>query len=304
MTKRKNIMLAYPFEEKRLAKWKPPYIVQPKLDGVRCRAEVKNGRVDLLSSSDTLISSVPHINTKLESFISLLSIRDIELDGELYYHGYDFDSINSIVSRQYASTLHDDHNMIEYHIFDIVNRDSQFKSILQLEGLANLLKGMPSKSALNAWIKVVPYNLVKDYEGVMSLLNSYYNEQKYEGVMIRNMDAPYVRKRATTMMKFKPKKVDYYRLVRVEEAISESGEPKEMIGSIICSDGTSEFSVSGGNLTHTERRHFWFMKGMLEDQKFYVKVGYQNITEKNKVPRSGICMEITPNNPEEEMEEF
>ena len=31
-------MKAYPFEEKRLAKWRPPFIVQPKYDGVRCRA--------------------------------------------------------------------------------------------------------------------------------------------------------------------------------------------------------------------------------------------------------------------------
>ena len=35
--KRSGIQLAYPLEESRLAKWAPPYITQPKLDGVRCR---------------------------------------------------------------------------------------------------------------------------------------------------------------------------------------------------------------------------------------------------------------------------
>jgi len=34
--KRAGVQLCYPFEEKRLAKWEPPYIVQPKLDGERC----------------------------------------------------------------------------------------------------------------------------------------------------------------------------------------------------------------------------------------------------------------------------
>ena len=34
----KGIMKCYPFEEKRLAEWNPPYICQPKYDGVRCRA--------------------------------------------------------------------------------------------------------------------------------------------------------------------------------------------------------------------------------------------------------------------------
>ena len=38
MGKRTGIMLCYPFEEKRLNKWNPPYIIQPKLDGERCRA--------------------------------------------------------------------------------------------------------------------------------------------------------------------------------------------------------------------------------------------------------------------------
>ena len=34
----KGIMKASPFEEKRLTKWNPPYIIQPKYDGFRCRA--------------------------------------------------------------------------------------------------------------------------------------------------------------------------------------------------------------------------------------------------------------------------
>ena len=36
--RRKGIMLCAPLEEKRLLRWTPPYLVQPKLNGERCRA--------------------------------------------------------------------------------------------------------------------------------------------------------------------------------------------------------------------------------------------------------------------------
>ena len=75
----KGIMKAYPFEEKRLAKWEPPYIVQPKYDGVRCRAvPLDNGDFLLLSSEENPIFSVPHINEALKC-----CAPQWELDGEL-----------------------------------------------------------------------------------------------------------------------------------------------------------------------------------------------------------------------------
>ena len=45
-----GIMKAVPFEEKRLAKWKPPYIVQPKFDGNRCINEPLENSSLLLTS--------------------------------------------------------------------------------------------------------------------------------------------------------------------------------------------------------------------------------------------------------------
>ena len=78
----KNIMKCYPFEEKRLAKWQPPFIVQPKYDGVRCRAVPTESGTLLLSSEENVIFSVPHINEMFDK----LNINS-ELDGELYCHG-------------------------------------------------------------------------------------------------------------------------------------------------------------------------------------------------------------------------
>jgi len=96
----KGIMKCYPFEEKRLAKWQPPYIVQPKYDGVRCRAvPIPGGGYILLSSEENVIYSVPHILDWLNR-VQLTT----ELDGELYCHGMSF-SFNHFSYSEHPSRL-------------------------------------------------------------------------------------------------------------------------------------------------------------------------------------------------------
>jgi hypothetical protein len=56
---RTGIMLCYPFEEKRLNKWGNKFLLQPKLDGDRCRAIFDEyGKVKLLSSEENEFNSV------------------------------------------------------------------------------------------------------------------------------------------------------------------------------------------------------------------------------------------------------
>ena len=66
---RTGIMLCYPFETKRLEKWGNKFLIQPKLDGDRCRAIFSEyGAVTLYSSEGNIINSVPHIQAQLEEF--------------------------------------------------------------------------------------------------------------------------------------------------------------------------------------------------------------------------------------------
>ena len=120
MAKRQGIMLCYPYEEKRLRKWKPPFYIQPKLDGVRCRAELKTTGVELHSSTNQIITSVPHINKALDDMKHELWHHGIfELDGELYIHGWNFNQINSLVSR--TVNRREDYEQMEYHVFDHIS---------------------------------------------------------------------------------------------------------------------------------------------------------------------------------------
>ena len=163
--KRTGIMLCYPFEEKRLAKWEPPYIVQPKLDGERCRLLNDGHTILLLSSTEEIITSVPHINK--------LAARDLpsgEFDGELYVHGWTFEEIHSVVSR--SVNLHPTHYEVEYHIFDYVSDDPQFERTLALRELDERL----SKTSP---FYVVPSYLAHDLDDVM-LARTAFVTQGYE----------------------------------------------------------------------------------------------------------------------------
>lgn len=298
MSKRINIMLAYPYEERRilgegrLDKWEKPYIVQPKLDGERCRAEIRNGFVTLASSTDEIIVSVPHIVYTLEELFKAFSIADIELDGELYIHGKSQEEIHGIISRKYQNTLHEDYASIEYHIFDIVNDKTQIERVLELEKLSELIK-----CSEVPFIKVVKSTLVNSIDEINSLFNTYI-DLGYEGIILRNHPARYVRKRTTNMMKFKPKKFDYYQIVDFIEAETEDRVLKNMLGAIVCYDGITKFKVGAGTLTHDERINIWRDKDLYKN--CFVKIGYQSLTSKNNVPKHGVCLEIVERNPEDE----
>lgn len=277
---RKNIQLALPFEERRLlnqgrfqVKWEPPYLVQPKLNGERCRAIVENGRCLLLSSTEELIQSVPHIQQAC-----LWSLPDGEYDGELYRHGWTWAQIHSVVGR--TTTLHPDHTEIELHIFDHPSNNAP--QLIRTVELYTLMTSVPKLSPIKPVHSDVAYNLTELY----SLYDRYIDEG-YEGFIIREMNAPYCRTRTGAMMKFKPKATDTYEITGVYEAIAEDGTPKGMIGGFNCIDDMGTyFQVGAGKLNHIARREIWveyldnpymFIGKMLE-------VEYQTMSDKNKVP--------------------
>lgn len=275
MSRRREIQLAVPFEEKRLSRWEPPYIVQPKLDGERCRTvPIGEGKYMLLSSEENPFFSVPHINKALNK----LGI-DVELDGELYCHGMNFEQIHSIVSR--TINLHPDREAIKFYVFDYVSEEPQMMRIGKLPRI------LPQKS--NLPIITVPYHICESLEDVMKTYDLLLNKG-YEGIIVRHLQAPYIRKRSTYMMKFKPKKEDIYDIIGFKEEINKEGNPKDRLGALVCKgdDGT-EFSVGSG-LRDEDREKLWEGKEGLKGKR--VRIQYQHLTTGRKVPRFPVFVEV------------
>ena len=268
---RSGIMLCMPFEAKRLEKWRAPYILQPKLDGDRCRAIIDiNGVCTLLSSEENAITSVPHINAALEN----LHLRNVEFDGELYVHGTPHPTIHSIVGR--TSNIHSDFEAMQYHIFDIVTREMQGTRLVEL---------FKNEVLFRDPLHLVPYATVDDLNDIMEASDQLLKEG-YEGFVVRDAFGYYVRKRSTQLMKFKPRKEDYYTVVGYAEEIDKSGRPKGTLGALVCASDISNttFNVGSGSLlTRDMRQELWNRRETLIGQTAQVK--YQHISPVGHVPR-------------------
>jgi ATP-dependent DNA ligase len=271
----KNIMKAQPFEEKRLSKWEPPYIIQPKYDGIRCRAiPLEGGRYMLLSSEENVIHCVPHINEALARMMS--HFGNIEFDGELYVHGWSFEQIISIAGR--SVNTHPDYKKMQYHIFDYVSDEAQGIRTTHL-----------SKQQVESPLAISPFWLANNLQEVMSTFNELV-AWGYEGIIVRHFMAPYERKRSLYVMKFKPKQKDVYKVIGYKEEIDIHGNPKNTLGALVCigKDG-NEFSVGTG-FSSEARRIYWNKREKLVGR--LVKISYQHITPGRSVPRFPVFSEV------------
>lgn len=275
----KGIMKCYPFEEKRLAKWQPPYIVQPKYDGDRCRNEPLETSSILLTSEENIFYSVPHINEQLDKS----GLSNTPWDGELYNHkvheegGHEL--IHSIVSR--TVNLHSRYKEMNFHIFDI-----KYPGMSQMERLSTLNK--LASSTLPPNIRVAPYWICETLDEIKKVYDTLIY-RKYEGIVIRHLHNTYEERRSTLLMKFKPKRTDTYKIVGWKEEVSISGVPKGRIGSLILSsqDG-DEFGVSAG-LDGDEKAKLWDIRDTLAGKTAIVH--YQHLTNKN-IPKGTFDIEV------------
>ena len=291
MSKRSGIMLAYPLEEKRLLdpkfQWKFPVIVQPKLNGERSRVVMDSFGFSLLSSECNRIVSVPHINKQLASLYHHLPF--IPTDGELYVHGWDFNEIHSVVSRKSDETRHERSEQMEFHVFDLISDDAQLKR-------SHLLFDKYSKFFGDS-IRIVPIMMAYNMTDIMRIYDDYL-DLGYEGIVVRHIKAPYIKRHSRFMLKFKPKKSDYYKIDSVTEAISKYGNPLGILGAFWCEDleGTT-FKIGAGKLKHDKRKELWKDRQSLRGK--FCHVQYQTLSPRG-APIFGLCMgDILDNNPEE-----
>jgi ATP-dependent DNA ligase len=81
-------MLAKSFgDEVHKIDWDLPVYIQPKFDGMRCLAVIKDGTVTLMSRQGKIIENCQHI---IDALMPLTQREDIVLDGEIYAHGKTF----------------------------------------------------------------------------------------------------------------------------------------------------------------------------------------------------------------------
>ena len=251
---------------KEAKKIKFPVFTQPKLDGIRCIAIVKNGQATLWSRTRKPINSVPHIIQELEAAFENM---DIILDGELYNHDMksDFEKIVSLVRQKEPG---EGHEVVQYHVYDTINGDSFKHRYAQLHRLFRMFEFYS--------LKLVPTEVAKTEEEVITQFEKNV-KLGYEGAMLRNVESEYAQKRSMDLQKMKPFIDDDFLITGVTEGRGKMA-------------GLAIFTCAAKNGNPFEVK----LKGELESLRKYMQdeslwkgkkltVRYFGLTNKEKVPR-------------------
>lgn len=160
-----------------------PADAQPKLDGFRGIAFVKNGKVSIVSKNGLPYPHLSQIKEEIK-ILKNLKLGNLKFDGELYLHGQPLGNLKSILSRK---TLNNEKlsevKNIKYCIFDII--DENLKSEKRLEILEKAFSG--KKFNFIGFVGRTKVNSLKEIQD----LKEKYLKEGYEGIIIRNRNGLY-----------------------------------------------------------------------------------------------------------------
>lgn len=185
-----------------------PCDVSPKLDGLRCIADINGSEVVLHSRGGKTYNCPEHVRNALLSFSESTGID--KFDGELYIHGVPLQDIGGAVKKEKPLTAR-----LEYHIFDIPVEDVPWAE------RQKILKSIKDKRP--KFINIVPNVTVKSEQDAEFMLTKFLNDG-FEGLMLRNLDGLYeFNHRSHNLQKWKLMQDAEGRVIHVEKDLNGEG---------------------------------------------------------------------------------
>ncbi len=161
-----------------------PLYIQPKLDGVRMIATYENGNVHLLTRRLHDVSGFEAVKLELKQMFDASGLKSFIIDGELYSHGINLQTISGIVRN--VSMDEATKQTLQYHVYDCFDTSQESLTFGErLKTLERFIGSVQSKMiVLNDTI------FVKDDQKA----EQYYKQlvsEGYEGVIYKSADRPY-----------------------------------------------------------------------------------------------------------------
>jgi DNA ligase-1 len=250
--------------------------LEPKLDGVRVLMMVipaDDGEVSVISLSRNgkVFENFTHIENQIRDNFTMLVgkakamslINGFVLDGEVI--GNTFQELMRQARRKENVQADDS----VFNIFDVVpledfrrgHWNAQLsKRVVILENMRHVVDNMPN-------VELLPHIMVDlDTAEGRDVLNRYAKDQVnagFEGIMIKDVNAPYECKRNTFWMKWKPTITVDLTVVDLEEG---TGRNEGRLGALVCEgvDDGKEISVNvGSGFSDDDRDNFWNDRNMV-----------------------------------------
>ena len=290
-----------------------PYIVEPKLDGLRCYIKMVDDEIRMFSRGHKEFVSCPHIakNEFVKKFFE--TYPDAILDGELYNHDLknDFNKIVSLVkkTKPKPEDLEESAKLVQYHCFDSYYPDDADLPYIHRKGRLlylwindttlpwedkqplsydnfRVVGTIPMKWQGGVLVGVTRVHTENNVENKIE----FFTYQGYEGIMLKK-DVPYFFGRSFDMLKYKKFKDAEYKIVDFEEG---KGNLKGIAAAVICETDNGEQFKAG--VTGTQE----YARNLYENRNEYVgkfaTIKYQELTPlkdgKGGVPRFGKMMSV------------
>ena len=255
--------------EKHTAKMTGKKRIEQKLDGVRVLALVTKTTVNLYSRNGKPFDNFPHIVESLEDIknkfakIFQLHPHGFVLDGEII--GESFQALMKQAQRKTDVKT----DGMTYSVFDILalaDFERGFSNLQQHKRL-DLLEGYRAVFDSTDCVRLMAGIEVDlgTAEG-HDIMRRYAEDSVaagFEGIMIKDLDAPYECRRSTFWMKWKPVMTVDLNLVGFEEG---TGRNAGRLGAIICEgvDNDRDIRVNvGSGLSDADRDEYWHSRDHL-----------------------------------------
>ncbi|WP_342234675.1 ATP-dependent DNA ligase [Inquilinus sp. OTU3971] len=243
------MMRAHSFEPKRIKSW--PVAAEPKLDGWRVIAFVDEKVVFYTRGGNeitTLESLKPEFGKLRAELIKMGGPGRFVMDGEVMSGA--FNETSSVVRRKNEQA-----EDAVFHAFDLVSA-AYFIDGTKTETpvyckrrpmLERLVTAVGSDR-----VKLVPRYLVNSLEEIEELYGKV-RARGLEGLIVKDLDAPYEKKKSYHWLKIKAEEtVD----ARITGAYEGEGKYEGMLGGVLVDVDGVEVGVGGG-ISDEQRREFW-----------------------------------------------
>jgi DNA ligase-1 len=236
--------------------------LEVKLDGVRVLAVIHGYTVTLMSRNGKEFLNFPQINRFIEDNLDKIGTMCV-LDGEIVG-----ESFQTLMRQAHRKTDAKTDDMV-YHVFDMIPL-SDFQqghcNLKQHERLAYMERHIGSLGP-DGCVRMMPgleVNLdSSEGRDIMQRFAQDAVAQGFEGIMIKNINAPYECKRSSSWMKWKPTISVDLEVVDFEEG---TGRNAGRLGAIVCEgvDNGRRIRVNvGSGMSDLDRDEYWLNRTRL-----------------------------------------
>lgn len=204
-----------------------PCYVQPKLDGIRCIAKKQDGLINFYTRKGKPILFMDHIMIWLEAMLD----EGEMIDGELYSHEVDFQTITSIVRQQ--SEPHEDILKIQYHVYDLPIENVPYNE--RLEKLTAKFEAYQANLYEEPTLIQVETQIANDEVDI----DAFHQQMKmvgYEGTMVRATKGLYRFKyRSPDLLKYKDFISEEFLITGIRDDFGPNGD--ECVFELVTAEG-------------------------------------------------------------------